>query len=211
MVPDYLFKVAKKKQNFGKVARSCSSAKKLLRGQKVAKKLPSTIWLCLGVGTGGAQGARAQGACAQGARAPPPNFFKGLKVPFFVTKSAIFVQANVAVNAKLTSKVPFLFGNFQVLLKYLVQNVQFRYGTTGKIPPCRQHFREKVFRCPFQYPKVPLEAGAPQSFDASYAPGHLTNIYCPTVGHLIENLLKKSNAPPMPDPPPLWGLTLIGA
>jgi hypothetical protein len=41
--------------------------------------------------------------------------------------------------------------------------------------------------------------------------GHLTNIYCPTVGHLIENLLKKSNAPPMPDPPPLWGLTLIGA
>ena len=47
MVPDYLFKVAKKKQNFGKVARSCSSAKKLLRGQKVAKKSPSTIWLCL--------------------------------------------------------------------------------------------------------------------------------------------------------------------
>ena len=40
--------------------------------------------------------------------------------------------------------------------------------------------------------------------------GHLTNIYCPTVGHLIENVLKKSNAPPMPDPP-LWGLTLIGA
>ena len=34
--------------------------------------------------------------------------------------------------------------------------------------------------------------------------GHLTNIYCPTMGHLIENLLKKSNAPPMsdPDPPP---------
>jgi hypothetical protein len=41
--------------------------------------------------------------------------------------------------------------------------------------------------------------------------GHLTNIYCSTVGHLIENSLKKSNAPPMPDPPPLWGLTLIGA
>ena len=40
--------------------------------------------------------------------------------------------------------------------------------------------------------------------------GYLTNIYCPTVGHLIENLLKKSNAPHMPDPP-LWGLTLIGA
>jgi hypothetical protein len=28
---------------------------------------------------------------------------------------------------------------------------------------------------------------------------------------LIQNLRKKSNAPPMPDPPPLWGLTLIGA
>jgi hypothetical protein len=40
--------------------------------------------------------------------------------------------------------------------------------------------------------------------------GYLTNIYCPTVGHLIENLLKKSNAPHMSDPP-LWGLTLIGA
>jgi hypothetical protein len=41
--------------------------------------------------------------------------------------------------------------------------------------------------------------------------GHLTNIYCPMVGHFIKNLLKKSNAPPMPDPHPLWGLTLIGA
>jgi hypothetical protein len=32
--------------------------------------------------------------------------------------------------------------------------------------------------------------------------GYFTNIYCPTVGHLIENWLKKSNAPPMPNPPP---------
>ena len=39
-------------------------------------------------------------------------------------------------------------------------------------PPPPQHFLEKFFRCPFQYPKVPLEAGAPppKSFDASYAP-----------------------------------------
>jgi hypothetical protein len=40
--------------------------------------------------------------------------------------------------------------------------------------PRRQHLREKFFRSPFRYPKVPLEAGAPplaQSFDASYAPG----------------------------------------
>ena len=32
-------------------------------------------------------------------------------------KSARFVQANVAVNTKLTSKVPFLFGNFDVFKK----------------------------------------------------------------------------------------------
>ena len=39
--------------------------------------------------------------------------------------------------------------------------MQFRYGTTGKIPlPRRQHIREKFFRCPFQYPKMPLEARA---------------------------------------------------
>jgi hypothetical protein len=42
------------------------------------------------------------------------HIFKGLKVPFFVMKSALFVQANVAANTKLTSNVPFLFGNFHV-------------------------------------------------------------------------------------------------
>ena len=52
------------------------------------------------------EGRRNRGGGARGARAPP-NFFKGLKVPFFVIKSALFVQANVAVNTKLTSKVPF--------------------------------------------------------------------------------------------------------
>jgi hypothetical protein len=42
--------------------------------------------------------------------------------------------------------------------------------------------------------------------------GHLTNIYCPTVGNLIENLLKKIKCPTYArPPPPLWGLTLIGA
>jgi hypothetical protein len=64
---------------------------------------------------------------------PPPNFFKGSKFPFFVTKSTLFVQANVAVNSKLTSKVPFLFENFDVLKRKLVKNVQFRYGMTGSI------------------------------------------------------------------------------
>ena len=43
--------------------------------------------------------------------------------------------------------------------------------------PRRQHFRGKYFRCPFHYPNVPLEAGAPppQSFDASYTPAQLND------------------------------------
>ena len=47
---------------------------------------------------------------AQGARAPPPplNFLKRPKSALFVTKSALFVQTNVAVNINLTSKVPFV-------------------------------------------------------------------------------------------------------
>ena len=59
-----------------------------------------------GVGTVGEQG-----------HVPPPNFYKRPKVPFFVIRSALFVQANAAVNTKLTSKVPFLFGNFDVFKK----------------------------------------------------------------------------------------------
>ena len=40
------------------------------------------------------------------------------------------------------------------------------------LPPPSPTFPGKNFRCPFQYPKVTLEAGAsPQSFGASYAPG----------------------------------------
>jgi hypothetical protein len=75
-------------------------------------------------------------------------------------KSALFVQANVAVNTKLTSNVPFLFGNFQVLKKTFGQ----KRAISVWCPPPGQHFREKFFRCPFQYPKVPLEAGAPPIF-----------------------------------------------
>ena len=113
---------------------------------------------------------------------PPPNFFQKTNSALLLMKSALFVQANVAANTKLTSKMPFLFGNFDVFKKNLLKNVQFRYGMTGKLffapPPHptlrRQHFREKNFRCPFQYSKLPLEAGAPQSFDASYAPEYIT-------------------------------------
>jgi hypothetical protein len=56
-------------------------------------------------------------------------------------KSALFVQANVAVNSKLTSKVPFLFGNFHVFLKNLVKNVQFRYAR-GQFRPILYVFGE---------------------------------------------------------------------
>jgi hypothetical protein len=48
-------------------------------------------------------------------------------------KSALFVQDNVAVNTKLISKVPFLFGNFDVFKKNLVKNVQFLYGMREKV------------------------------------------------------------------------------
>jgi hypothetical protein len=77
-------------------------------------------------------------------------------------KSALFVQANVAVNTKLTSKVPFLFGNFLFF---------FKCGPKRAISPW-------YGGCPFQYPKVPLEApnllSAPsQSFDAFITPKSL--------------------------------------
>jgi hypothetical protein len=41
--------------------------------------------------------------------------------------------------------------------------------------------------------------------------GHLTNIYCPTVGHLIENLLKKSNAHLCPCVQLFQGAVLVGS
>jgi hypothetical protein len=84
-------------------------------------------------------------------------------------KSALFVQANVAVNTKLTSKVPFLFGNFQVFKKNFGQKRAISVWYDRKIflnppppPPPRCPFQYP--RCPFQYPKVPLEAGAPPIF-----------------------------------------------
>ena len=67
------------------------------------------------------QGRRDRGA--QG-YVPPPPFFQRTKC----VKSAPFVQGNVAVNTKLISKVPFLFGNFDVFKINLVKNVQFLYG-----------------------------------------------------------------------------------
>ena len=64
--------------------------------------------------------------------------------------------------------MPFLFGNFDVFKKKCGKKRAISVLYDGNSPPPRrQHFREKIFR----YPKMPLEAGAPQSFDASYAPG----------------------------------------
>ena len=37
-------------------------------------------------------------------------------------------------------------------------------------PPVANISGKKFLGAPFQYPKVPLEAGAPNSFDTSYAP-----------------------------------------
>jgi hypothetical protein len=95
-------------------------------------------------------------------------------VPLFVIKSALFVQANVAVNTKLKSKVPFLFGNFDLFQNNLVKNVQFRYGMKGKFsspsPISWKNFLGALFNiqnCPWKL--VP----PPQSFDASYAPATL--------------------------------------
>ena len=41
--------------------------------------------------------------------------------------------------------------------------MELRYGMMGIFfsPPLSPTFPEKYFRCPFQYQKVPLEAGAP--------------------------------------------------
>jgi hypothetical protein len=85
-------------------------------------------------------------------------------------KSALFVQANVAVNTKLQCF-------FKKIGKKRAISVWYEGKFVFQLPRCH-HFRENFFRCPFQYPKVPLEAGAPppppppppQSFDASYAP-----------------------------------------
>jgi hypothetical protein len=68
-------------------------------------------------------------------------------------KSALFVQANVAVNTKLTSK------KISMFLKKMWSktcNLGFSELNLGMVG--------KFFRCPFQCPEVPLEAGAPLTF-----------------------------------------------
>ena len=99
---------------------------------------------------------------------PPPNFFKVPKVPFFVMKSAPFVQGNVAVNTKLISKVPFLFGNFDVFKINLVKNVQFLYGMSmvwrenfSPPPARRKHFRENFLGALFNIQKCPCKPVPP--------------------------------------------------
>jgi hypothetical protein len=79
---------------------------------------------------------------AQGARAPPPpppppDFFKGLKVPFLVMKSALFVQANVAVNTKLQCF-------FKKIGKKRAISVWYEGKFVFQLPRCH-NFREKIF------------------------------------------------------------------
>jgi hypothetical protein len=81
-------------------------------------------------------------------------------------KSALFVQDNVAVNTKLISKVPFLFGNFDVFKKIFGKNVQFLYGMSMV---WREKFLGALFniqKCPW----MPVPPPPPPSLDASYAP-----------------------------------------
>ena len=49
----------------------------------------------------------------------------------FCDEKCPFVQANVAVNTILTSKVPFSFGNFDIFKRNLVKNVHctLQFGT----------------------------------------------------------------------------------
>jgi hypothetical protein len=39
-----------------------------------------------------------------------------------------------------------------------------------ELPPRRQHYREKIFRCPFHSKSAPQSLPPPQLLDASYAP-----------------------------------------
>jgi hypothetical protein len=64
----------------------------------------------------------------------------------------------------------FLFGNFQVFLKNVVKNVQFRYGMTGTFffraqtlppPPPRKHFRGKFLGALFNVLKCPWKPVPP--------------------------------------------------
>jgi hypothetical protein len=62
-------------------------------------------------------------------------------------KSALFIQANVAVNTNLTSKVPFLFGNFHVFKIFGKKTGNFGMYD-GKIflpPPRSPTFMGKFF------------------------------------------------------------------
>ena len=71
-------------------------------------------------------------------------------MPFFVMKSALFVQANVAVNTKLTSK------EISMFLKKMWSktcNLGFYELNLGMVG--------KFFMCPFQFSG---EAGAPLTF-----------------------------------------------
>jgi hypothetical protein len=122
--------------------------------------------------------------------------FSGSKVPFSCVKNVIKIEF-FAQRALLKTwiyvihrKIFFIFGEkYRVsgklfgtsgkFFSYLGKNVIYpeNYsGMSGKFfwddlstpPPCRQHFREKIFRCPF-FSKSAPQSLAPQLLEASYA------------------------------------------
>jgi hypothetical protein len=92
-------------------------------------------WLCTKQLKGSRDQERRNGAGRHRRHHPHLNFFKCPKVPFLWRKVPFLYKiANVAVNTRLKSKVPFLFGNFDAFKNNLVKNVQFRYGVKGTFP-----------------------------------------------------------------------------
>jgi hypothetical protein len=76
-------------------------------------------------------------------------------------KSALFVQANVDVKTKLTSKVPFLFGNFDVLKK--ISSKACNFGIVGKkiFLPSPNISGKKCFGALFNIQKCPWKPVPP--------------------------------------------------
>jgi hypothetical protein len=97
-------------------------------------------------------------------RPPPPNFFEGPKVPFFVMKSALFVQANVAVTP------------FCLEISMFLKNIWSKTCNFGVWRENVVNVSEKIFLGAFSISKSAPGSRCrppPQSFDASYAPGYV--------------------------------------
>ena len=86
-------------------------------------------------------------------------------------ENALFVQANVAVNTKLTSKVPFLFENFQIFKKKIGPKRAISENFFS--PPVTNICGKNCLVALFNIPQCSWKPVNPQSLDASYAPACL--------------------------------------